>query len=149
MTNINKKILIMFLTIFILLSTAFAITSNATENSAYGNGDGGFITGQYKNTYDDIITGNSPVQMSSWLIIQSLQQHYYDDGGYITLNELRTYYDVLCNQKGRKLPSELSTYLVGNEGDVLDYSTPNLNMNDLGKELYKNDNRKKYNCKNY
>ena len=144
MTNINKKISIMFLIIFIILSTAFALTSNATETSAYGNGDGGFITGDYKNSYaHENFEGNSPVQMASWLIIQSLQQHFYDDGGYITLNELRTYYDVLCNQKGRRLPSEISTYLVGTNGDVLDYSTPNLNMNDLGKELYKNDNRKR------
>lgn len=143
MTNINKKILVIFFAIFIILSTAFAITSNATETSAYGIGDGGFITGNYKNTYEfKEFPKDIPIEIKSWLIIHSVQQHFYENGDYITLNELRTYYDVLCNQKGRRLPSEMSTYLVGTNKDVLDYSTPNLNMNDLGKELYKNDNRK-------
>jgi len=151
MTNINKKISIMFLMVFIILSTAFAYISNATEyTGSYGDENNGLIyyereehiIGEYSNEYGEFIYEELPTSMRGWLIIQSIHVHSYNSGDYISLKEMREYYDVLCNQKGTKLPSDANTYLVGSNGDILSYSFPHLTMNDLGMELYKEDNRK-------
>ena len=151
MMNINKKIAIMFLVIFAILSTAFAYSVNAEEYSgSYGNEDSGFIfyerenhiIGEYNNEYGEFDFTILRADMRGLLIIESIRQHSYDGGGYIPLSDLYDFYDVLCCQKGTKLPSINETYLVGSNGDRLNISFPYLTMNDIGKTLFKEDNRK-------
>ena len=62
MINIKKKIIIMFLLVFAILSTTFAYCVNATESdSGFANEDvNGFIyygniSGQYSNEYEDFV----------------------------------------------------------------------------------------------
>ena len=148
MMNINKKILMMFLVIFAILSATFAYNVNATE--AFGTEDSEFIyydesshiSGSYTNEYDGfdfiILKGD----LRGQLIIESLRQHNYDNGDYIPLSDLYDFYDVLCCQKGTKLPSINETYLKGSNGDRLDASFPYLTMNDIGKTFAKDENRK-------
>ena len=151
MMNINKKIAIMFLVVFAILSTAFAYSVNAEEYSgSYGNEDSGFIfyereehiIGEYNNEYGDFDYTILRGDMRGLLIIESIRQHCYDGGGYIPLSDLYAFYDVLCCQKGTKLPSINETYLVGSNGDRLDYSFPYLTKNDIGMTLFKDENRK-------
>ena len=147
MMNINKKIGIMFLVIFAILSTAFAYSVSATEDQGFGNEDNGFIyygdiSGQYFNEYGDFDLVILKGDLLAQLIIESLREHNYDDGGYIPLSDLYAFYDVLCCQQGTKLPSMGETYLVGSGGDNLGISFPYLTMNDIGKTVFKEENRK-------
>lgn len=148
MMNIKKKILIMFLLVFAILSTAFVYCVNAEPAEttvAYGNEDNGFIyyekasqiSGEYKNEYEDFDLTILKGDLRGLLIIESLRQHSYDDGDYIPLSDLYEFYDVLCCQKGTKLPSMSETYLKGSGGDSLPDSFPYLTMNDIGKTIYK------------
>ena len=136
MMNINKKIFIMFLLIFAILSATFVYNVNATE-AAFGSEDSEFIylgeiSGQYKNEYGDFDLTILKGDLRGLLIIESLRQHNYDNGGYIPLSDLYEFYDVLCCQKGTKLPSMNETYLKGSGGDTLGASFPYLTMNDIG-----------------
>ena len=145
MININKKILIMFLLLFAILSTAFAYDVNATE--AFGDENTGLIyydnvSGEYKNEYDEFDLTIFRNDIRGRLIIESLRQHNYDGGAYIPLSDLYAFYDVLCCQKGTKLPSINETFLLGSGGDKLDKSFPYLTMNDIGTEIYKDEVRK-------
>ena len=149
MINIKKKIFIMFLLVFAILCTTFAYSVNATEgDSGFANEDvNGFIyygeiSGQYSNEYGDFDFTILKGDLLGQLIIESLRQHSYDDGGYIPLSDLYEYYDVLCCQKGTKLPSINETYLKGSNGDRLNVSFPYLTMNDIGKEIFKEDDRR-------
>ena len=149
MINIKKKILIMFLLVFAILSTAFAYSVNAEEYAedtvAYGNEDNGFIyyekashiSGEYNNEYGEFDFTILKGDLRGLLIIESLRQHSYDNGDYIPLSDLYEFYDVLCCQKGTKLPSMNETYLKGSGGDRLPDSFPYLTMNDIGKTIYK------------
>ena len=148
MINIKKKILIMFLLVFAILSTAFAYTVSAEyaeDTVAYGNEDNGFIyyekashiSGEYNNEYGDFDLTILKGDLRGLLIIESLRQHSYDNGDYIPLSDLYEFYDVLCCQKGTKLPSMNETYLKGSNGDRLPDSFPYLTMNDIGKTIYK------------
>lgn len=151
MMNINKKIGIIFFIIFAILSTAFAYSVNAEEYSgSYGNEDNGFIfyekethiKGEYNNEYGDFDLTILKGDMRGLLIIESLRQHSYDDGGYIPLSDLYEFYDVLCCQKGTKLPSQNETELVGSNGDRLGLSFPYLTNNDIGMTIFKGDDRR-------
>ena len=149
MINIKKKILIMFLLVFAILSTAFAYSVNAEEYAedtvSYGNEDNGFIyyekashiSGEYNNEYGEFDLTILKGDLRGLLIIESLRQHSYDNGDYIPLSDLYEFYDVLCCQKDRKLPSMSETYLKGSNGDSLPDSFPYLTKNDIGKTIYK------------
>lgn len=144
--NITKKLSIVFLIVISILSTAFLYKSNATEeySGAFGNENAGFIyyerenhiMGEYSNEYDGFIFTTLNEDMRGRLIIESICQHSYDGGDYITLQDLYDFYDVLCCQKGTKLPSTNETYLKGENGDRLSVSFPYLNKNDEGMLIY-------------
>lgn len=144
--NITKKLSIVFLIVISILSTAFLYKSNATQeySGAYGDENRGFIyyerenhiMGEYSNEYGGFIFTTLNEDMRGRLIIESICQHSYDGGDYITLQDLYEFYDVLCCQKGTKLPSENETYLKGENGDTLPVSFPYLNKNDEGMLIY-------------
>lgn len=144
--NITKKLSIVFLIVISILSTAFLYKSNATQeySGAYGDENSGFIyyekeshiMGEYSNEYDGFIFTTLNEDMRGRLIIESICQHSYDGGDYITLQDLYDFYDVLCCQKGTKLPSINETYLKGENGDTLPVSFPYLNKNDEGMLIY-------------
>ena len=145
MMNINKKISILFLIILTILSTAFIYSVNATE--AFGEENTGFIYydnvyGEYTNEYDEFDLTIFKGDIRGRLIIESLRQHNYDGGNYIPLADLYAFYDVLCCQKGTKLPSINETFLIGSGGDNLGLSFPYLTMNNKGMEIFKDENRK-------
>ena len=149
MINIKKKILIMFLLVFAILSTAFAYSVNATQTDAGHSSEDtngflyyGEISGTVKNEYGDFDITILKGDLLGQLIIESLKMHSYDDGGYIPLSDLYEFYDVLCCQKGTKLPSINETYLKGSNGDRLNVSFPYLTMNDIGKEIFKGDDKR-------
>ena len=148
MIDIKKKILIMFLLVFAILSTIFVSSVNATEaDPGYGTEDlNGFIyygdvLGTYKNEYGDFDITIVRGDLLGQLIIESLRQHSYAGGSYIPLNELYEFYDLLCCQKDTKLPSESETYLKGSNNDKLSVSYPYLTMKDIGMEIFKEDNK--------
>ena len=100
MINIKKKILIMFLLVFAILSTAFAYGVSAAEGDpGFANEDvNGFIyygeiSGQYSNEYGDFDFTILKGDLLGQLIIESLRQHNYDDGGYIPLSDLYEYFE--------------------------------------------------------
>ena len=149
MINIKKKILIMFLLVFAILSTAFAYSVNATQTDAGHSSEDtngflyyGEISGTVKNEYGDFDITILKGDLLGQLIIESLKMHSYDDGGYIPLSDLYEFYDVLCCQNGTKLPSINETYLKGSNGDRLNVSFPYLTMNDIGKEIFKGDDKR-------
>jgi hypothetical protein len=88
---------IIILVVAIILSIAFAVKSNATEYA---------IIGSYSNEYGELEFSQIEANIRGRLIIESLAQHSYSSGDYITLAELYEYYDVLCCMHGTKLPSE-------------------------------------------
>lgn len=150
--NITKKLSIVFFIVISILSTAFLSNSNATQeySGAFGDENRGFIyyereshiMGQYSNEYDGFIFTTLNEDMRGRLIIESIHQHSYDGGDYITLQDLYDFYDVLCCQKGTKLPSMNETYLKGESGDRLPVSFPYLNKNDEGMLIYNNPEQK-------
>ena len=140
--NMTKKLSIVFLIVISILSTAFLYKSNAVQeySGAFGDENRGFVyyereshvKGEYNNEYNGFEFTTLNEDMRGRLIIESVRQHSYDGGNYIPLSDLYDFYDVLCCQKGTKLPSENETYLVGNSGDRLPLSYPHLTQNDVG-----------------
>lgn len=157
--NISKKISIIFLVIISILSTAFLYNVNAEEYSgSFGNENSGYefyetenhVIGEYNNEYGGFIFTALNAEMRGRLIIESICEHSYENGDYITLQQLYDYYDVLCCQKGTKLPSEGDTHLKGENGDRLPDSFPYLTEADLGMLLYKDaDKREPFGSETY
>ena len=144
--NMTKKLSIVFLIVISILSTAFLYKSNAVQeySGAFGNENRGFvyyereshIKGEYNNEYEGFEFTTLNEDMRGRLIIESVRQHSYDNGDYIPLSDLYDFYDVLCCQKGTKLPSINETYLKGENGDRLPVSFPYLNKNNEGMLIY-------------
>lgn len=157
--KINKKISIIFLVLFTILSTAFATRANAeTYAGSYGDGNNGFsffetedrYQGEYKNEYEGFEFTTVKADMRGRLIIESVCEHSYAQGSYVTLQDLHEFYDLLCCQKGTKLPSERETHLIGSNGDVLPDAFPYLDSSYIGTLLYKDaDKRQPFPSENY
>ncbi len=141
MNNVTKRICIIILAIFMVLSTGLIYTSNAAENENLFSGEDNII-GDYSNEYSAYNLSPIYANLRGRLIIESSAANSYDDGDYIPYNDLVKYYDVLCRQHGTKLPTSAETQLKGSNGDKLDVSFPYLTMENIGDTLYKEDNRK-------
>ena len=103
--NIKEKISIIFVIILMILSTLLACNVLAEE-------------------IGEVIYGK--------MIVRSEHTRTYPDGSYIGYEDLNSYYDVFCCQKGTALPSEPQTHFTANG---VDYSFPHLTQNDLHKKI--------------
>jgi hypothetical protein len=115
MKNLKSKISIIFMLLFIILSTAYI--SNAASDALFGK-------------LSDVLFGE--------VIIDSEHTHTYSNGSYIPYSNLNDYYDVFCCQKGTTLNGENRTEVAQYDGkNMIDgtglgVSYPYLTRNDLG-----------------
>ncbi len=138
MNNVIKKICINLLLILMILTTFFtyiSIVNAYDEQQMLGN-----IEGNYSNEYNKYFDENGILNIFPNLTMRgriekeskSNHSENFGNNSFITLDDLRGEYDILCSQHGADLTSINETEL-HNEGDTrLGISFPYLKKEDEG-----------------